>query len=114
MQFCLNLSLCVLLQFYLNLSLCILLQFCLNLSLCVLLQFYLILNVAVGGRGFFPDSNTNRPHPKPWQDDAGHEADRFWAARAQWYPTWHPDHNHGEDAALKVNYVKVWKTKPDP
>ncbi|KAK7088454.1 beta-1,3-glucan-binding protein-like [Littorina saxatilis] len=77
-------------------------------------EFYLVMNVAVGGVGFFPDENRNSPQPKPWQDRAGHEADRFWAARNQWYPTWHPDHDQGEDAAMKVNYVKVWKTRPDP
>ncbi|XP_076472838.1 beta-1,3-glucan-binding protein-like [Babylonia areolata] len=77
-------------------------------------EFYLVLNVAVGGVGFFKDENRNAPYPKPWQDGAGHESDRFWAARNLWYPTWHPDSNNGEDAAMKVNYVRVWKTKPDP
>nr|KAG5688615.1 hypothetical protein BaRGS_033431 [Batillaria attramentaria] len=76
-------------------------------------EYYLILNVAVGGVGFFPDENQNRPNPKPWTDNSEHAMDTFWAARNQWYPTWHPDQNNGEDAALKVNYIKVWKTKPD-
>lgn len=77
-------------------------------------EYYIILNVAVGGVGFFADANTNSPNPKPWVDGAGHEADRFWQQRSLWYPTWHPDVNNGEDAALKVNYVKVWKSHPDP
>lgn len=78
------------------------------------LQFYLILNVAVGGTTYFSDSYINRPHPKPWSDGRGHGATDFWSARGHWYPTWNPTRNNGEDAALKVNYVKVWKTKPDP
>ncbi|PVD32829.1 hypothetical protein C0Q70_08276 [Pomacea canaliculata] len=74
----------------------------------------LSLNLAVGGVGYFDEKNTNGPYPKPWTDNAGSEADRFWAARAQWLPTWNLDQNNGEDAALKINYVKVWKMKPDP
>ena len=70
--------------------------------------------MAVGGVNYFSDSFVNRPHPKPWADGGAHGPTDFWAARDQWYPTWHPDSNGGEDAALKVNYVRVWKTRPDP
>ena len=56
------------------------------------------------------DGTRNEPYPKPW---SGGDRAAFLAAQSEWYPTWHPDRNQGEDAALKVNYVKVWKTSPD-
>ena len=31
----------------------------------------------------------------------------FWNARNSWYPTWAPTENNGEQAAMKVDYVRV-------
>ena len=33
----------------------------------------------------------------------------FWNARGSWYPTWNPDVNNGEDAAMVVDYVRVYE-----
>ncbi|KAH3882684.1 beta-1,3-glucan-binding protein-like [Dreissena polymorpha] len=74
-------------------------------------EFFLILNVAVGGTAFFPDTFVN-PTGKPWSDKSDFAARDFWNARAQWYPTWHADQNNGEDAAMQVDYIRVWKLKP--
>ena len=63
-------------------------------------QFYFILNVAVGGQnGFFPDVPE-----KPWKNSSPTAMKDFWEAKDQWYPTW-----NGEDAAMKVNYIRAWK-----
>lgn len=75
-------------------------------------EFYFILNVAVGGTAFFPDKFRNSPTPKPWRDDSQHASSEFYAQKNIWYPTWNPDQNDGEDAAMKINYIKVWKLKP--
>ncbi|XP_060073960.1 beta-1,3-glucan-binding protein-like [Ylistrum balloti] len=75
-------------------------------------QFYLIMNVAVGGVGFFDDKLINSPTPKPWRDDNEFTTRDFINAKTQWYPTWNPTDRNGEDAAMKVNYVKVWKLSP--
>ena len=73
------------------------------------------MNVAVGGtNGFFSDSLRNSPYPKPWNNKSPTAPREFWNAKNQWYPTWNPESNNGEDAAMKINYVKVWKMKPDP
>ncbi|KAJ8019722.1 Beta-1,3-glucan-binding protein [Holothuria leucospilota] len=71
-------------------------------------EFYIILNVAVGGTGYFSDTFTNSPHPKPWLNTSPTAAKDFWNARDIWYPTWNPDTNNGEDAAMKVRSVRVW------
>jgi len=70
------------------------------------------MNVAVGGIAFFPDNCRSTPRPKPWHDKSDFTTLDFWQAKNQWYPTWNPHKNNGEDAAMKVNYVKVWKLKP--
>jgi len=75
-------------------------------------EFYIIMNVAVGGIAYFPDHLVNSPYPKPWSDHQGHAATDFWNAKNKWLPTWRLDHNNGEDAAMQVKYVKVWKLKP--
>jgi len=76
--------------------------------------FYFIMNVAVGGtNGFFPDEWEANP-PKPWTNQSPTAMKDFWDAKNNWYPTWSPDVNEGEGAAMKVNYIRVWKTKPDP
>jgi len=79
-------------------------------------KFYFIVNVAVGGtNGFFPDTWTNRPYPKPWLNTSGNAFRDFWNARGNWLPTWNQGGpNNGEDAALVVNYIRVWKDRPDP
>ena len=72
------------------------------------------MNVAVGGtNGFFSDSWKNTPHQKPWNNKSPTGPRDFWNARAQWYPTWQPEVNNGEQAAMKVRSVKAWKMKPD-
>jgi len=65
-------------------------------------EFFLILNVAVGGVGYFPDTAVNEGG-KPWTNDSPTAASDFWNAKNTWYSTW-----NGEDAAMKVDYVKVW------
>jgi len=78
-------------------------------------EFYFLLNVAVGGtNGFFPDTWTNRPYPKPWTNPSGTAFREFWDARNNWYPTWNPNGNQGEDAAMQIDYIRVWKDRPDP
>jgi beta-glucanase (GH16 family) len=78
-------------------------------------EFYFLLNVAVGGtNGFFPDSWTNRPYPKPWTNPSGTAFRDFWNARNSWYPTWNPTASDGEDAAMQIEYIRVWKVQPDP
>jgi len=70
-------------------------------------EFYLIMNVAVGGtNGFFQDTWINRAYPKPWRNDSPQAFLDFWRAKNQWYPTW-----RGDDAAMQVDYVRVWKLK---
>ncbi|KAK6192409.1 hypothetical protein SNE40_003879 [Patella caerulea] len=71
-------------------------------------EFYIILNVAVGGMSYFPD-NFISPYPKPW---SAASQTQFWANKDKWYPTWNPDERDGEDAAMKINHVKVWKLNP--
>ena len=34
---------------------------------------------------------------------------QFWENRSKWLPTW-----KGESAALKIDYVEVWKQEKDP
>jgi beta-glucanase (GH16 family) len=62
-------------------------------------EFYLILNVAVGGAVdyFYGDAQ------RPWKNDQNAMKD-FWNARSQWLPTW-----QGDDAAMQVDYVRVWQ-----
>jgi len=67
------------------------------------------MNVAVGGTAFFPDKFQG---PKPWSDKSDFAPREFWNARGQWLPTWHMDANNGEDAAMQVDYIRVWKLKP--
>lgn len=70
-------------------------------------EFYITLNLAVGG-------TNNYFHPTyvpkaPWNNDDGVKAvTSFWKARDQWLPTW-----NGEESALKIDYVKVWKLEKD-
>ena len=78
----------------------------------ILLQFYLILNVAVGGTAYFPDVFVNSPHSKPWSDNSGTAPRDFWRKKNEWYPTWNPNTNNGEDAAMKIDYIRVWKMAP--
>lgn len=68
-------------------------------------EFYIIMNVAVGGVKFFDDSNTPT---KPWKNDSPRAIEEFWAKKEEWYKTW-----VGDDSAMKVDYVKVWKLKSD-
>lgn len=74
-------------------------------------EFFLIFNVAVGGTAYFPDHLSNSPYPKPWSDQSGTAPLDFWKQKHNWYPTWNPYVRNGEDAAMKVNYVRVWKLK---
>ncbi|PIK33946.1 putative beta-1,3-glucan-binding protein [Apostichopus japonicus] len=71
-------------------------------------EFYIIMNVAVGGTGYFSDSFTNTPKAKPWLNTSPTAAKDFYDAKADWYPTWNPDTNNGEDAAMKIKSVRVY------
>ena len=63
------------------------------------------MNVAVGGvNGYFSDAWTP---PKPWENDSPTASTDFWQAKDEWYPTWNPDVNNGESAAMKVNSTLV-------
>jgi hypothetical protein len=78
-------------------------------------EFYFLLNVAVGGtNGYFPDTWTNRAYPKPWTNPSGIAFKEFWDARNNWLPTWQTGVNEGEGAALQIDYIRVWKDRPDP
>lgn len=69
-------------------------------------KFHLIMNVAVGGTNdYWPDGKSN----KPWSKEVPDAAKRFWEARSDWLPTWQQDVNNGENAALQVDWVKVWQ-----
>jgi len=71
-------------------------------------EFYFILNVAVGGtNSYFPDGQCG----KPWTNGDPHAATTFWNARNQWFPSWnYPQTN---DAAMKVDSIKVWEFTQD-
>ncbi|KAF9901319.1 hypothetical protein EC991_006275 [Linnemannia zychae] len=67
-------------------------------------EFYLIMNVAVAGTaGYFPDGVGG----KPWSDKSPHAVNEFYAAKADWYPTWGPE--DGLDRAMAVDYVRVYR-----
>ena len=70
------------------------------------------MNVAAGGTAFFPETLHNGGPPKPWSDTSEFAPRDFWNGRASWLPTWNLDKNNGEDAAMQVKYVRVWKLKP--
>ncbi|KAJ3207911.1 hypothetical protein HDU67_007127 [Dinochytrium kinnereticum] len=63
------------------------------------MPFYLIMNVAVGGtNGYFSEG-------QPWNNsNTGGAALEFWNARERWLGTW-----RGEEAAMKVDRVRVWE-----
>lgn len=66
-------------------------------------EFYLIFNVAVGGtNGYFPDGQCG----KPWSDKSTTTANDFYNSKAAWYPSW--NYPASNDAALKIDSVKVW------
>ena len=48
----------------------------------------------------FPDGVGN----KPWSDSDPHAMTTFYKNAAQWLPSW-----KGEDAALQIDYVRVWQ-----
>jgi len=67
-------------------------------------DFYLIFNVAVGGtNGYFPDGQCG----KPWSDQSPQAVNEFYNAKGAWYPGWNYDATN--DAAMKIESVKVWK-----
>lgn len=73
------------------------------------------MNVAVGGtNGFFPDSAQNAGYPKPWGNTSPTASKDFWLAKNSWYPTWKPQMNNGENAAMQIKYIQVSKLKADP
>nr|XP_039254431.1 beta-1,3-glucan-binding protein-like [Styela clava] len=72
-------------------------------------EFYILINVAVGGtNGFFPDSWINAPREKPWKNDSPTAMKDFWLKKDEWYPSWQPDVDNGENAAMQVRSIKVW------
>ncbi|KAF9092514.1 hypothetical protein BGX23_004226 [Mortierella sp. AD031] len=67
-------------------------------------EFYLTMNVAVADTaGYFPDGVGG----KPWSDRSEHAVNEFYAAKADWYPTWSPE--NGLDRAMAADYVRVYK-----
>lgn len=68
-------------------------------------EFFIIMNVAVGSNKFFFEGLTPK---KPWGKDDARAKLEFWKAREEWHPTW-----KGDEAAMKVDYVRVWKLKHD-
>jgi len=71
-------------------------------------EFYLILNNACGGTAYFTDEATNLPGGKPWSNTSPQAAYDFYMGKDLWYPTWNPTENNGEDAAMLIDYVRVW------
>ncbi|XP_038048503.1 beta-1,3-glucan-binding protein-like [Patiria miniata] len=71
-------------------------------------EFYIILNVAVGGTNYFSDNLVNTAYDKPWLNSSPTALLDFWNAKDQWYPTWNPTVNKGEDAAMQIKSVRVW------
>jgi len=71
-------------------------------------EFFLVMNVAVGGVGYFSDDAQNSPAEKPWSNESPQASLDFLNAQTSWYPTWKPEEEDGELAAMKVDYVKVW------
>ena len=72
-------------------------------------EFFIVMNLAVGGTNKYFHDNFSHEPSKPWDNDSKHGkamAD-FWQARDEWLPTW-----NGNSAALKVDYVRVWKLEP--
>ena len=63
------------------------------------------MNVAVGGtNGFFGDDFTGTP--KPWSNESPTAPKDFWHSWNSWYPTWNPDEDNGEQAAMKVYIIR--------
>ncbi|PSN52726.1 hypothetical protein C0J52_06148 [Blattella germanica] len=71
-------------------------------------EFYLILNLAVGGTNYYFPDNADNPGGKPWENTSKKALTDFWNGRNQWLPTWERDVNNGENAALQVEYIRVW------
>jgi len=72
-------------------------------------QFFLVMNLAVGGTGgFFPDEASGG---KPWTNESPTAMNDFYNAKGSWYPTWTPEENNGEGAAMVVDYVRVWASE---
>ena len=72
-------------------------------------EFYLVMNVAVGGtNAYFPDGQCG----KTWSNTSPTAANDFYNSWSTWYPTWnYPESN---DAAMKIDSVKVWSLDSDP
>ncbi|XP_055383696.1 uncharacterized protein LOC129613590 [Condylostylus longicornis] len=66
-------------------------------------EFFLSLGVSAGGISDFPDNIHNNLYRKPWVNLDPKNELNFWKAKDKWYPTW-----IGEDAALKIDYVRIW------
>jgi beta-glucanase (GH16 family) len=67
-------------------------------------EFYLILNVAVGGTNeYFPDGQCG----KPWSNNDPRSVNTFYNNKGAWYPSW--NHPASNDAAMKVDYIRVWQ-----
>lgn len=62
-------------------------------------QFYFIINLAVGGKTYFPDTENI------WNITSEAAMKEFWLNREQWLPSWHFDN---DNSSLIVDSVKVW------
>ncbi|XP_067003425.2 beta-1,3-glucan-binding protein [Anabrus simplex] len=66
-------------------------------------EFYITLGVGAGGIRDFPDNTTVGDHPKPWRNNGAKAKLDFLKDRKYWKDSW-----AWEEAALQVDYVKVW------
>lgn len=57
----------------------------------------------MGGVTEFPDDTKSDNEGKPWGNFGQKMLADFFNARDKWHRTW-----NGDDAALKVDYVKIW------
>lgn len=72
-------------------------------------EFYIIINLAIGGKWWFPNNAVNTGYQRPWINGQpqGPEMTSFWLARDEWLPTWKLD-DSAKESSLKVDYVRVW------
>lgn len=69
-------------------------------------EFFLIMDLAVGGRAYFPDFGNL--YGKPWVNGAPNASRAFWEGREQWLHTWNFDANAPQSSTLQVDYVRIY------
>ena len=71
-------------------------------------QFFIIINLAVGGKAYFPDDTVNKFGKKPWKNDSPHAVTEFWDGKNSWLPTWNAEPDAISTSAFQIDYVRVW------